>query len=110
TSRAPRGSASNQRESITTGASRALVRALGPRALIGHERSQARDGSEDLLVALRIVLDRDAVALLERHRELERIDRVEPQPLDEQRRLGLDLLGLHVLERERLDDQRFDLG
>jgi len=110
TDTSPRGAASNHRESPITEIASALgVRALGPRALIGHECSQARDGSEDLLVAVRIVLDRDAVALLERHRELERVDRIEAQALDEQRRLALDLLGRDVLEHQRLHDEPLQL-
>src|SRR5262245_1087544 len=85
------------------------VTVSGLAALRAHELGEAPHRGEDAGVALWVVLDRHAVALLEHHRELERVDRVEPEPFHEERRIRLDLDRLHVLEGQRLDDELLDL-
>src|SRR5271157_769531 len=82
-----------------------VLAAPGLAALGAHEVGEAPDRREDARVALGVVLDGHAVALLEHHGALECVDRVEPEALAEQFRVGLDLLLIDVLERERLDDQ-----
>ena len=47
--------------------------------------------------------------LLDGDSQLEGVDRVEPQPVAEQRGFGVDVLGAQVFEVERLDDHLFDL-
>src|SRR5262249_38196968 len=54
-------------------------------------------------------LDPEAVDLAQRHPELEPVDRVEAEPLPEQRLVAVDILRLQVFEIERGDDQSLDI-
>ena len=73
--------------------------------MLVHESGEVANAREDDLVLIRIVPDSHAVALLEGHGEFQRVDGVEPQPLDEECRLGLDVRRLHVLQSQGFDDE-----
>jgi hypothetical protein len=67
--------------------------------------SQAGHASEDLLVALVLGFDLDPISPVDGNRQLECVDRVEAEPLAEQRRLCVDVFRTHILEHQGLDDE-----
>src|SRR5262245_64634838 len=71
------------------------------------EGRQGADRSERLLADL-VALDANPELLLERDHELERIHRVEPETVAEQRRVVGDLQGDDALETKRVDDDLLD--
>jgi hypothetical protein len=85
--------------------SRRPAKGDGSRSL--DELGERRDRGEDLAADL-LALDLDAELLLERHHQLERVHRIEPQPLPEQGGLVLDHLRPHPFQVEALDDQTLD--
>ncbi len=62
-----------------------------------------------LVKALVVGAELEAVAAGDRQGDLQRVDRIEAQPLPEQRRLRVDPLGGR-LKMERLHDEARDLG
>ena len=56
-------------------------------------RGEAAEGGEDLVVPLVIRAQLHAIGLGDGQRELQRVDRIKPQPVAEQGRSGVDLLG-----------------
>src|SRR4051812_43812627 len=74
----------------------------------GDEAGKRGDAAEMAPGLGGISRQRDAIALLQRHAEFERVDRVQPEAFDEQRLRRRDVLRPDVLERERGDDQLLD--
>ena len=76
-----------------------------------NEGGQAPDRVKDFLDLLVAGLDLDAVLPAQGHRELQRVDRIETEPLHEERGIRVDLFCCHVFEHEGLDDEvlYFDL-
>src|SRR6266850_42610 len=74
-----------------------------------HQQAKAADRAEIFLHAGVVGFELELVALAQRDAELERVDRIQPQALAEQRRVVRDVLGLYVLERQGLDDKPLDL-
>src|SRR5690606_38593753 len=69
----------------------------GRPVLVDMRRKRAqREEDATVLVAVRTQLE--AVLLADRQRQLERVDRIQPQPVAEQRRLRVDAVGRHALE------------
>ena len=73
------------------------------------KRASACDAGEVLPGFLRIRRQGHAIALLQRHAQLQRIDRVQAQAFDEQRRGRIDVVRADVLQRQGRDDQFLDL-
>lgn len=67
-----------------------------------------------LASVLAVGLELDAVALLQGQAELEGIDGIQPQPLDEQRLVRVDVIRRDVFQFQGVDDQvlefAFQLG
>src|SRR6185295_7542405 len=71
------------------------------------EARQARDGGERVAVHL-VALDLDAEFFLERHHQLEGVDRVEAQPFTEERLAVLDRIRVGAVQMEAVDDETLD--
>lgn len=82
----------------------------GRGTLLGaDEFGQALHRVEDLAVALVFLRGLDPELLVNCQRELQRIDRIEAQAFDEERRLRLNVFRLDVLQHEGLHDQVLEL-
>src|SRR5262249_20467400 len=76
------------------------------------DRDELREGPHGgepaaILAGVRAALD--AVALLDGHRQVERIDGIEAESLGEERRGGVDVGGRDVLQHQGLDDEALEL-
>src|SRR5262249_20269857 len=72
---------------------------VDPSELSGNEIRQRLDRGEGALADV-FVGDLDVELLLDEHDELERIDRVEAEPVDENRRGVLDVIRAKILESQ----------
>src|SRR5450631_2742628 len=75
------------------------------RVLLANVPGEAAQRGEDLVVVRVVRSQLHRVLLLDRHRQLEHVERIEAQPLAEERGIGFDVLGPDALEMERFDDQ-----
>jgi hypothetical protein len=64
--------------------------------------------SESLPAQIHLVVGNDSMALLERHCDLERVDRIQPQTLAEQRCARVDIVRGDVFWHDRFDDDLLD--
>src|SRR6218665_1125192 len=83
-------------------------RAASAAALCVDELSQRANAAEMATRLFRIGRHADAVALLQGQTQFQCIDRIEAEPVDEQRVLGIDLLRRQVLQIQRVDQQLLD--
>src|SRR6185503_7323182 len=74
-----------------------------------NEAGQVCDRREVLARDFGVGVHLDVVFLADRDAELERVDRVEPETVAEQRRLAIDVIDADVLEIEDLNEQPFEL-
>src|SRR5258706_209376 len=74
------------------------------RALLPDVRGEAAQRSEDLLVVRVVGTQLHRVLLLYRHGQLEHVERIEPEPVAEERRIRLDVLRPDAFQVQRLDD------
>src|SRR6185295_14604962 len=71
------------------------------------EAREARDGGERVAVHL-VALDLDTEFFLERHHQLEGVDRVEAQPFTEEGLAVLDRIRVGAVQVEAVDDETLD--
>ena len=60
---------------------------------------------EDVAISLVVLFGSDAELFMNGERKLQGVNTVEPQPVAKKRGVGLDLLGGHVLQHQRIDDE-----